>query len=118
MGRWLVPLLVGLLFLLGGCATDVANRYYSSKTYPPKKPDQVQILYSKPARNFEVIADLQSRGESPESVRDKAAKLGADAVIIATLGGAYSRGDEWAGKDSESKTYSRIVGTAIVYLDK
>lgn len=76
------------------------------------------MLSANPTRPFEVIADFQSRGGRPESVRDKAAKIGADAVIIATLGGAYSLGEEWAGRDSQKNTYSRIVGTAIVYTDK
>ena len=44
-----------------------------------------------------MIADFQSRGESPEAVRKKAADIGADAVIISILGGYYSRSEEWAG---------------------
>lgn len=106
------------LGLLTGCASDVANRYYSAKTYLPKNPQEVQILSAKPNRPFEVIADFQSRGESPESVRKKAAKIGADAVIIAVFGGIYSRSEEWAGKDRNEGSYSRITGTAIVFTDK
>lgn len=105
-------------FLLVACATDVANRYYSSKQYPEKQPGQVQILSSNPSRPFEVIADFQSRGDTPESLRKKAAKIGADAIIIAGLGGVYDRSEEWAGKDRNESSYSRIAGTAIVYTDK
>jgi len=107
-----------LLFVLAACASDVANRYYSSKTYPPKQVDKVDLLYVKPERPFEVIADFQSRGESERSIQKKAAKLGADAVIVTTLGGLYSRSEEWAGKDRHSGTGSRIVGTAIVYVQE
>jgi hypothetical protein len=103
---------------LSGCATDVANRYYSAKNYAAKDPSMVQMLSSKPSRPFEVIADFQSRGDSPESVRKKAAKIGADAVIIAVFGGNYSLSEEWAGKDRHEGTYSRITGTAIIYTDK
>ena len=103
--------------LLSSCATDVANRYYSAKQYAEKKPEQVQILSSNPSRPFEVIADFQSRGDTPESIRKKAAKIGADAVIIAGLGGVYARGEEWAGKDRNEGTYYRITGTAIVYTE-
>ncbi len=110
-----IGVLIALILLSAGCASDVANRYYADRQYPPKSPEQVEILYRKPTRAYEVIADFQSRGESPESVRNKAAKLGADAVIIATLGGEYRLSDEWAGKDSRANTYSRIVGTAIIY---
>ncbi len=114
---WPVPVAM-LGFLLVACATDVANRYYSSKQYPEKQPGQVQILSSNPSRPFEVIADFQSRGDTPESLRKKAAKIGADAIIIAGLGGVYDRSEEWAGKDRNESSYSRIAGTAIVYTDK
>lgn len=104
--------------LLGACASDVANRYYSSKQYPEKEPERVQILSANPSRPFEVIADFQSRGDTPESLRKKAAKIGADAIIIAGIGGVYNRSEEWAGKDRNEGSYSRITGTAIIYTDK
>jgi hypothetical protein len=108
-------LAVTVCLLAVGCATDVANRYYASTKYPPKNPKDVQILRLPPARPYEVIADFQSRGESPKSVAKKAAKIGADAVIIATLGGFYELGTEWASQDNQADTYTRIVGTAIRY---
>jgi hypothetical protein len=104
-----------LAVLLAGCASDVANRYYASTNYPPKDPKEVAILRTAPSRPYEVIADFQSRGESPKSVAKKAAKIGADAVIIATLGGYYELGTQWASQDNQSHTYTRIVGTAIRY---
>jgi len=98
-----------------GCASDVANRYYGTAHYPPKPQAEVAILQSKPSRPFTVIADFQSRGETPEDMRLKAAAIGADAVIVTLLGGQYARSDEWAGQDTMSNTYSRIIGTAIKY---
>ena len=109
---------LGLLIvtsLLVGCATDVANRYYVAEKYPPKDPKDVELLWQRPAREFIVIADFQSRGESPEAMRRRAAKIGADAVIVAILGGLYNTSEEWAGHDSQGNTYSRITGTAIKY---
>jgi hypothetical protein len=106
------------LILASGCASDVANRYYSTTQYPPKNPREVQILSTTPNRPFEVIADFQSRGESAESIRKKAAKIGADAVIIAILGGRYSTREEWAENDRHEGTYSRITGTAIRYTER
>lgn len=103
------------LLSLTSCATDIANRYYGDTTYPPKNPNDVEILRTKPTRDFIVIADFQSRGETPEDMRDKAAQIGADAVIVSILGGLYSRDEEWADKDRHKDTYSRIVGTAIKY---
>ena len=107
--------LLVLASLLVGCATDVANRYYATEKYPAKDQKEVDLLWRRPSREFTVIADFQSRGESPEAVRKKAAKIGADAVIISILGGLYDTKEEWAGEDSQSSTYSRITGTAIKY---
>lgn len=101
--------------LLVGCATDVANRYYGSEKYPPKDPKHVELLWERPKREFNVIADFQSRGESPGALQKKAAKIGADAVIISLLGGHYSIGEEWAGHDKYTNTYRRITGTAIKF---
>lgn len=103
------------LYLLSACASDVANRYYGKTTYPPKPPNEVEILRESPARPYDVIADFQSRGETPEDIRLKAAQIGADAVIVSILGGYYARGEEWAGSDSYAHTYTRITGTAIKY---
>lgn len=107
--------LFAIASLIGGCATDVANRYYAADQYPPKNPDEVELLWQRPSREFVVIADFQSRGDSPEAMRKKAAKIGADAVIVAILGGYIYRADEWAGKDTMGNSYSRITGTAIKY---
>jgi hypothetical protein len=76
-----------LLAALIGCARDVANRYYGGVAYPAKEPREVEVLWRAPTRNYVVIADFQSRNETPDDMREKAAKIGADAVIISILGG-------------------------------
>ena len=110
-----LPVVATIVLLLSSCATDVANRYYASTTYSPKLPEQVEVLRQAPSRPYEVIADFQSRGESVKAVRNKASKIGADAVIISTLGGYYELAEQWASGDAQSNTYSRICGTAIRY---
>jgi hypothetical protein len=115
MKRNIVVLFLLSAMFLAACATDVANRYYGTKKYKAKEPQEVEILWKKPDRYFFVIADFQSRGESPEAIRKKAAKIGADAVIVAILGGYYSHDEQWADEDRHSNTYSRITGTAIIY---
>ncbi|MCP5525141.1 MAG: hypothetical protein H7A46_26760 [Verrucomicrobiales bacterium] len=107
--------LVVCALLIAGCATDVANRYYGSEHYAPRDPKEVELLWQRPNREFVVIADFQSRGESPEAIRKRAARIGADAVIVAILGGYYYTEEEWAGRDSKGNTYTRITGTAIKY---
>lgn len=106
---------LGAALLFAGCATDVANRYYGTERYAPKEAKDVELLQHRPSREFVVIADFQSRGDSPEAMRKRAAAIGADAVIVTILGGFYSRGDEWADKDTQGDSYSRITGTAIKY---
>lgn len=106
-----------LLILTASCATDVASRYYGNVHYPPKNPADVQVLHHKPSRDFIVIADFQSRGETAQDMQEKAARIGADAVIISILGGLYDRREEWADEDRYKNTYSRITATAIKYKE-
>ncbi len=111
-------LLMALLLVLPlmSCANDVANRYYAAEKYPPKKAEDVEILTSKPARKFIVLADFQSRGESNDSYAKRAAAIGADAIIVTSLGGYYSLNEEDAGKDRyKDKYHSRRVATVIKY---
>ena len=111
----LIALIIFGLSLVG-CATDIANRYYASEQYPPKTKEEVLILNSKPTRAFIVIADFQSRGETASDLQAKAAKIGADAVIVSHVGGLYSRSEEWASKDRyKGEFYDHILGTAIKF---
>lgn len=112
---YLTILSVAACLALVGCASDVANRYYGGERYPAKAPGEVEILWDAPSRPYKVIADFQSRGESPDDLQSKAAAIGADAVIVSLLGGYYSHKEQWASEDRYSKTYSRITGTAIKY---
>lgn len=110
--------ILGLTLILSliGCAQDVASRYYGSERYAAKPSSEVQILWKSPDRKYTVIADFQSRGESPDDMRDKAAKLGADAVIVQLLGG-FATFDEYPSLDKQHTSYSRISGTAIRYTN-
>lgn len=109
----MIRILLIALIASSGCARDIANRYYDQERYAPKEVNQVLVLTSKPNQAFKVIADFQSRGESAEDLRKKAAEIGADAIIVTTLGGYYNKSD-WAEKDL-SNSYSRIIGTAIKF---
>ena len=109
----LLPLLWA--FALVGCAQDVANRYYAPTKYAPKDSKDVEILFRAPVLPYTVIADFQSRNDSPHGMKKRAAKIGADAVIVSPLGGIYSPTEEWAGTDTMSHSYSRLVGSAIKY---
>jgi uncharacterized protein YbjQ (UPF0145 family) len=97
-----------------GCVSDQAYRAYVSEgTYPAKNAESVAILYQRPVEQFEVIADLQARGNAIEAFRKEAGKLGADAIIISHFGGTIADAT-YAGGD-KGQTFTRIVGTAIKY---
>jgi len=120
VSRNFAPLRIGFFLALlpvlsSGCASDVANRYYGTVKYPARPVSEVEILHKNPSRSFTVLADFQSRGETPKDMQKKAAAIGADAVIVTILGGLYDTGEQWAGNDSNSHTYSRICASAIKY---
>lgn len=115
MSKRYYHILVFIILGLTACVTDEANRYYANEKYAPKAIGEVELLYGRPARKFDVIAEFQSRGESTESFRKKAALIGADAVIIRNLGGYASLGSEWAGEDPHSGSHSRRVAIALKY---
>ena len=98
-----------------GCVSDEANRYYLKEKLPRKDAKDVEILREEPQRPYVVIADFQAEGASFEYMRKRAAQIGADAVILVPVGGAYSQNEVWAGKDRNSDTYTRLLGTAIKY---
>lgn len=104
------------IYLISGCAQDVASRYYASQNYPAKQVYEVEILWKSPQKKYIVIADFQSRGESPDDMRAKAAKVGADAVIVQLLGGMATF-DEFPSLEKQHSSYSRITGTAIRYTN-
>ncbi len=106
-----------LLFtvLLLSCASDEAARYYGDVRYPPRLPEEVEILYKTPTRSYTVLADIQAYNVSPAHMQRRAAEIGADAVIIVPSGGRYSESEVWAGQDRYQQTYSRLLATAIKY---
>lgn len=115
MGRFIAALVA--FVLVAGCTSDVANRYYAAERYPAVPPERVEVLSAAPARPYEVIADFQSRGDTAETLRHKAADIGAHAVIVTKLGGTSPHGQEWADDQTtyHGSAEDRIVGTAIRY---
>ena len=112
---WLWVLMIALPMALSSCISDEAARYYLKEKYPPKAPKEVEVLRTEPTKAYVVMADFQARGASVNDMRDKAAAIGADAVIVSTLGGFRATQDEWASDNTYSDAYSRITGTAILY---
>lgn len=122
--KFKVVCIVLFLFCGVGCVSDEANRCYLNGKFPPKQVSEVQILHEAPQQPYTVIADLQAGNTyflffewatTPRYMQKRAAEVGADAVIVTSVGGYYSRDEVWAGKDRHSDSQSRLIGTAIKY---
>lgn len=71
-----------------GCASGEATRT-SATHYAPTAPSSVEVLFEKPTRTYEVIgfvsgkgANMSSQSDVFEAMRNEAAKIGADAIIM------------------------------------
>lgn len=80
-----------LAVLLSGCASVSVDsqQEIGLPAYPPTSPESVQILRQPPAKPYQKIGALVARPSNEPSVqvielkiREAAAKIGADAVII------------------------------------
>jgi hypothetical protein len=106
---------IAFIFILAGCISDEANRYYLKERLPAKQINEVEVLRTEPQQPYIVIADFQARNASIKHMRKRAAEVGADAVIVVPLGGYYSQDEIWAEKDRYSNSYIRLTATAIKY---
>jgi hypothetical protein len=98
------------LLILGGCeSTTVVGR-----TYPAVPIDSVQVLYQEPKRPYEVLAFVQSNKSWEMSsaadvadLRKKAARVGADALLVTSVHGvtmtewdaALGKAIKWTSKE-------------------
>jgi hypothetical protein len=130
--RTLRPLAVGAavaaLFLATGCNTVSINshQYLGVSQYPPTNPAQIEILRQAPVRphmqlgevRAEPASDSVSAQKIEAALRQAAAKMGADAIVIAhdrtEVTGAMVSGSRYGG--SVQQIVGRvIVGVAIKY---
>jgi hypothetical protein len=79
-----------LVFLLAACAPPLRIYYFpGARHYPPMSPASVDLLRNEPSRPHEALAEIRmdpparmSRFEVERRLREKAAAIGADALII------------------------------------
>ena len=123
----LFAVLVTLLAVTGCKTVSVSSiQYVGGPVYAPSNPAQIQILRTQPIRaNIrlgEVRAEPSSDSVSVQQIETKlrqaAAKMGADAVVIVSdrtqVTGAYVTGP-WYGRSIQQTTARVIVGVAIKY---
>jgi len=119
---------ISSLFLVTGCNTVSinSNQYLGVQTYPPSDPAQIQILRKEPTRPHVQLGEVRAEPSSDNvpaqkietSMRDAAAKMGADAIVIVfdrtEVTGAMVTGP-WYGRTVQTIVGRVIVGVAIKY---
>jgi hypothetical protein len=119
---------VTALFLATGCNTVSvnSNQYLGVQTYPPSDPAQIQILRKEPVRPHVQLGEVRAEPSSDSvsaqkietSMRDAAAKMGADAIVIVydrtEVTGAMVTGP-WYGRSVQQIMGRVVVGVAIKY---
>jgi hypothetical protein len=76
--------LATLIVFLGGCVTP-AHSIRVFEEYPPRSDyDNIEILETLPQREYTVIAEFETYGNSLDYIRKQAARYGADAVFVAS----------------------------------
>jgi hypothetical protein len=121
--------LTAALLALSGCATvDARTTAYVGVEHPaPTLPNEVVVLRTEPMRPHirlgEVLIDASVDPAPPitkveEKLRDEAAKLGGDAVVVVydhiQPVGAYVNGPLWA-RDVETIEGRKLKGIVIKY---
>lgn len=123
-----LALTVAILPALTGCQTVAINsrQDIGAPTFPPTDPATVQILRTEPTREHVRLGEIQaepseesvSAAKIEEALRQAAAKLGANAVVVVCdrtqVTGAYVTGP-WYGRSIEQIQGRVVVAVAIRY---
>jgi hypothetical protein len=129
--RWVLGsfLLGALTCWLVACASldATTTQYAGAPHYPPGDPASVQILRIKPTKPHdrlgEIIVDASIHpatlgNDVEQKLRQEAAKMGADAVVVVydrlQPMGVYVMGGYW-DQSIETVTEHNVVGVAIKY---
>ena len=119
---------VVVLLLMTGCNTVSisSNQYIGGPQFAPSNPADIQILRELPTRPHVRLGEVRAEPSSEnvgvpkieQALRDAAAKMGADAVVIVydhtQVTGAMITGP-WYGRTIQETTGLVIIGVAIKY---
>jgi len=119
---------VTALFAVTGCNTvsTSSTQYVGGPIYAPSNPAQIQILRTPPTRPNIRLGEVTAEPSSDSvpvqkieaSLRNAAAKMGADAVVIVSdrtqVTGAIVTGP-WFGRTVQQTTGRVVGGVAIKY---
>jgi len=117
-----IAILLMALVLLVGCSTSGVAIPLGTKTYPPTSADSIVILAEPPTRPFVDVALVdgtaatddyftqeRTQAAALKAMKEKAAQLGAHAIIITDKGNRPYGGHLWEKL--------QISGKAIRYTD-
>ncbi len=123
-GSIALVLLVAIAPLIGCNQVMISSdRLVGAPQYPPTDPAGIQILRQKPTRAYDTLADLfvePQSGNPPiaaieNALQQRAAKYGADAVLI-TMDRMEKSGSTYMGGGDFENTYGHAVrAVAIKY---
>lgn len=118
----LLFLLLATVFSMAGCSTSGVAIPIGSVSYPATSPDSVMILAEKPSQSHVAIALVdgtaatddyftqeRTQAAALKAMREKAAALGAHAIVITNRGNRPYGGALWEKV--------QLSGTAIRYTD-
>ena len=119
---------VAALLLVTGCNTVSisSNQYIGGPQFAPSNPANIQILREPPLRPHVRLGEVRAEPSSEsvgvpkieQALRDAAAKMGADAIVIVCdqtqVTGAMVTGP-WYGRTIQQTTGRVIIGVAIKY---
>jgi len=108
----IITILLGII--LSGCETGNAARIY--KNLPSTSAKLVSILYSNPAKEYELIADSEMTNASENAVKAWGAKMGADAVIVSGFQTTFTSGVNISTSGVQAETISlKSIGAKQVF---
>ncbi len=125
---WLMGIVAMAALALAGCAsvTVQTHAYLGVPNYPPTTPAQVQIVTQQPKQPHERLGEIILSGEGNPSrdtlekkLKEEAAKLGANAVVI-----IYDKTHVfpivyvdwyWGPSGVSEEMHREVVGMAIRY---
>lgn len=124
----IVGLCIVMLLQLSACQT-VSTTYtqdVGAPKYPPSDPAQIQILRTEPTRPHVRLGEVRAEPSSgnmdvtriEDALRQEAAKLGADAVVVVydrtQVTGAFVSGPWW-GRSLQPIEGRIVIAVAIKY---
>ena len=117
-----IAFLLGSLAFVAGCSTSGVAIPLGTKTYPPTSANSIAILAEPPSRPFTDVALVDGTAATDDyftqertqaaalnAMKDKAAELGAHAIIITSKGNRPYGGSLWEKL--------QISGKAIRFTD-